>query len=65
MKARYNRRQPKVRDIVRVVTELPAETVKLVDEWGIPAGKRSRTAAFDELLRRGLQSVQAESPQAS
>jgi hypothetical protein len=57
MKLQYSRRLPKVRDVIRVVAELPSETVRKVDAWGVPAGMPSRTAALQELIARGLASV--------
>lgn len=64
MRSAYTRKRGGVRDVIRVVAELPTETIQLVDAWAIPAGVPSRTAALNDLLRRGLQSVQAESHQA-
>ena len=64
MRAAYSRKRVGVKDVVRVVAELPTDQVKLVDAWAIPAGVPSRTAAIKELLTRGLQTVQAESQQA-
>ncbi len=64
MRSAYTRKRGGVRDVVRVVAEIPTETINKVDEWAIPAGVPSRTAALDALLRRGLQSVQAEAARA-
>lgn len=65
MRPPYNRKKTGVRDVIRVVAELPTETVEKVDAWAIPAGLPSRTAALQELLSKGLQTVQAESQRAS
>lgn len=64
MRSAYTRKRGGVRDVVRVVAEIPTETIKKVDEWAIPAGVPSRTAALNDLLQRGLQSIQAEAARA-
>lgn len=42
----------------RVVTEMPPSLVEQVDDWGVPAGMRSRTEAIIRLVKSGLEAEQ-------
>ena len=39
---------------------MPKDEADAVDQWGIPAGMPSRTAALRFLLRKGLDAVKAQ-----
>lgn len=65
MRSAYTRKRAHLRDVVRVVAEIPAEVIRGVDEWAVPAGIPSRTAALTDLIKRGLASVQAEQSRAA
>ncbi|MFE3839583.1 hypothetical protein [Pseudogemmobacter sonorensis] len=54
----YASNRKKERDVVRIVTELPAKLVSDVDEWGVSAGMTSRREATETLLKKGLEAVQ-------
>ena len=64
MRSVYSRKRGGVRDVIRVVAEIDTAVIRNVDEWAVPAGIPSRTAAIQDLLKRGLQSVQAEAARA-
>lgn len=53
----YAANRRKGRDAVRVVTELPPQLVRDVDEWGVSAGMTSRREATETLLKKGLEAV--------
>lgn len=41
-------------EMSRVVVDLSVSLLREVDDWGVPAGMRSRSDAIRSLLRRGL-----------
>lgn len=49
----------------RVVLMVSTELLVAIDAWGVPAGMRSRTAAINELIKRGMEAVANEQRQAS
>ena len=53
-----NRR--KGREKVRIITELPAQLVQQMDDWGIAAGMTSRREATEILLKKALEVVTHE-----
>lgn len=53
----YAQNRQKGRDVVRVITELPVNLVRDVDEWGVSAGMTSRREATEVLLKKGLEAV--------
>jgi hypothetical protein len=44
----------------RVVVFMPKEEGDAIDQWGTPAGMRSRTSAVRFLFRQGLESLKAK-----
>lgn len=65
MNAGYSRKRSHLRDVTRIVAELPTPIVNELDSWAVPAGLPSRTAALAEILKRGLASVRAEQSRAA
>ncbi len=57
-KSGYSENRRRGREVVRVITELPAHLVKEVDEWGVAAGMKSRREATETLLMKGLECAQ-------
>lgn len=54
------RRQDRDGPQFRVVVLMPKEEADAIDEWGVPAGMPSRTSAVRFLLKKGLETLQAE-----
>ena len=46
--------------LLRVVVLMPKNEADAIDEWGVPAGMPSRTSAVRFLLKKGLETLQAE-----
>lgn len=44
----------------RVVVVMPKIEADAIDQWGVPAGMPNRTSAVRYLLRKGLETVQAQ-----
>ncbi len=65
MNTGYSRKRSHLRDVTRIVAELPTPMIRELDEWAVPAGIPSRTAALAEILKRGLASIQAEQSKAA
>ena len=47
-------------DQARVLVMMPKNEADAVDSWAVPAGMPSRTSAIRYLLRKGLETIQAE-----
>lgn len=62
---KYSRKRAHLRDVVRVVAEIPTEVIRDVDQWAVPAGVPSRTAALTDLLKRGLETVRTDTKSAA
>jgi hypothetical protein len=60
----YQRSKSKRPGLRKLVAQIPAELVKEIDVWGVPAGMKSRREAIETLLSRGLQSVRADQAKA-
>lgn len=41
----------------RIVFLMSSDELKALDEWGVPAGMRSRAEAIRVLIRKGLEAV--------
>lgn len=54
------RRRSHDAETLRIVVLMPKSEADAADQWGVPAGMTSRTSAVRFLLRKGLETLQAE-----
>jgi len=65
VKLEYQRSRGKRPGLTKLVAQIPAEIVKEIDNWGVPAGMKSRREAVETLIKRGLAAVRTDAAKAA